>query len=106
MKPASLNPTIERTLNSYFFIFAENLNGYLNELLLEVNMFTTYEDRTNPHISIHRNNCNQLRKRGGRHKDGKIHYKQHNSYVAANAYADSINLPKKVCSFCKPQERA
>jgi len=62
--------------------------------------FTTYENRTNPHIAIHRDGCNQLRKRGGEHKDGQDHYVQHATHEDAIAYAQSTGLPPTECSFC------
>ncbi len=64
--------------------------------------FTTYENRANPHITIHRDNCNQLRKRGGIHKYGQGHYKQHETYNDAKMYAQGTKLPLLDCSFCKP----
>ena len=66
--------------------------------------FTTYENRANPHVAIHRDNCNQLRKRGGIHRHGQGEYKEHETLEAARAYADGTGLPVIVCSFCDPKE--
>jgi hypothetical protein len=62
-------------------------------------MYTTYENRNNPHVAIHREECNQLRKRGG---VGRGEYKNHVNYDAARLYAESTGLPIQDCSFCKP----
>lgn len=82
-------------MNSIFF---KNLLGIQGDPM----SFTTYENRRNPHVSIHRDDCNQLRKRGGQHNDGEIHYVNHPTYNAAREYAQKLNLPIKDCTFCKP----
>lgn len=66
--------------------------------------FITYEDRKNPHVAIHEEGCNQLEKRGGKHKDGKQHYEKHNTYKDAIKYAQGVKLPIQNCSFCKPDK--
>lgn len=38
-------------------------------------MFVTYENRNNPHVTIHRAHCGQVRKRGGVHSYGQGKYK-------------------------------
>lgn len=62
--------------------------------------FTTYENRHNPHVAIHRQDCNQLRKRGG---EGRGEYKDHDSMADAKAYASTTGLPVQECSFCQPK---
>jgi len=65
--------------------------------------FTTYSNKNNPHVAIHCDDCNQIRKRGGHHsKNAKGSYADHETYAAAKAFADSTNLPLKNCSFCQP----
>ena len=65
--------------------------------------FTTYENRANRHVAIHRDTCNHLRKHGGVHKDGQDHYKPHLIYKEAKTYADRTKLPLLNCSSCNPQ---
>lgn len=36
--------------------------------------FTTFENRHNPHVTIHRDGCGQIAKRGGEASDGQVHY--------------------------------
>lgn len=64
--------------------------------------FTTYENVANPHVTIHRDGCNQIRKRGGEHKYGQGGYRHHESYMDARNYAEGTRLPVKDCSFCAP----
>jgi hypothetical protein len=64
--------------------------------------FTTYKNTANPHVSIHLDGCKQLKKHGGIHKYNNGSYEYHDSYSDANNYAESTGLPKKICSFCKP----
>ena len=33
--------------------------------------FVTYENRRNPHVTIHAEGCSQIRKRGGEHAHGE-----------------------------------
>jgi|MDTC01.2.fsa_nt_gb hypothetical protein len=54
--------------------------------------FTTYENRNNPHAAIHRDTCNQLRKRGGVHTQGQGKYEEHDTYEAALAHAQRTGL--------------
>ncbi len=61
--------------------------------------FTTYENKRNPHITIHRDGCWQIKKRGGQ---GEGHYEYHRTYSDAKAYAKTTGLPIIDCSFCKP----
>lgn len=65
-------------------------------------MFETYENRHNPHVTIHRSNCTQLRKRGGEHKYRQGRYKTHAAFAQAVDYADSTGLPVINCSYCSP----
>ena len=64
--------------------------------------FTTYENTANPHVTIHRAGCGQIRKRGGEHQYGQGSYHDHNSYDEALQHARRTKLPIKDCSFCKP----
>jgi hypothetical protein len=64
--------------------------------------FVTYENRRNPHVTIHRAECGQPRKRGGRHRYGQGGYHEHTTYSAAREYADSTGLPLIICSYCNP----
>lgn len=65
-------------------------------------MFETYENRHNPHVTIHRHNCRQLREHGGIHKYKQGGYKKHAEWQQAINYANSLNLPIWVCSYCQP----
>jgi hypothetical protein len=64
--------------------------------------FTTYENRSNPHVAIHKENCNQLRKRGGEHVNDQGKYEEHLTYKDALQYANSTELRVINCSFCDP----
>ena len=64
--------------------------------------FTTYENRANPHVAIHKENCKQLRKRGGEHVNDQGKYEEHLTYKDALQYANSTGLPVIDCSFCDP----
>jgi len=61
--------------------------------------YITYENRNNPHITIHENTCNQIGKRGG---VGRGVYKKHNTFQSAKKYSESTGLTIKICSFCNP----
>lgn len=65
-------------------------------------MFVTYENRHNPHVTIHRVGCGQIRKRGGEHKHNQGEYKNHGTLPHATAYANATGLPVIDCSYCKP----
>jgi hypothetical protein len=65
-------------------------------------MFVTYENRHNPHVTIHHANCTQIAKHGGEHKYGQGEYKTHATLAAADAYAASTGLPVIHCSYCGP----
>ena len=62
--------------------------------------FITYENRVNPHITIHKIGCKQIKKNGG---EGRGEYNEFRTYTDADNYANTTNLPKRNCSFCKPQ---
>ena len=67
--------------------------------------FTTYKNRANPHVTIHRDDCGQIRKRGGKHKYGQGEYKRHKTYQAARKYAEQTDIPIiKDCSYCSPDK--
>jgi len=61
--------------------------------------YTTYENRNNPHITIHKDDCNQIAKLEG---VGKGKYKKHSTLQSAQKYAENTGLPIKMCSFCNP----
>jgi hypothetical protein len=61
--------------------------------------YTTYENRRNPHITIHNNGCSQIRKNGG---DGEGEYHNHRTLTDAENYAAATGLPVIKCSFCNP----
>lgn len=65
--------------------------------------FVTYENRRNPHATVHKAVCNQIAKNGGEHKYGQGSYKEHKTFAEAENYAKSTNLPIIYCSFCVPQ---
>jgi hypothetical protein len=62
-------------------------------------MYTTYENRKNPHIAIHRDGCAQIGKNGG---VGEGEYHQYATLADAEAYANNTGLPIVRCSFCNP----
>lgn len=64
--------------------------------------FTTYENNRNPHVTIHKDDCSQIRKHGGEHKYDQGRYRNHANYEQAHEYALQTKLPLKDCSFCKP----
>jgi hypothetical protein len=64
--------------------------------------FTTYENTRNRHVTIHKDGCRQIRKRGGEHKYCQGRYESHATYRQAQAYAAATKLPVINCSFCKP----
>ena len=65
-------------------------------------MFVTYENRANPHVTIHRDSCGHLRKHGGEHKYNQGGYKNHRTLSEAIAYSKTTGLPANECSACKP----
>lgn len=64
--------------------------------------FTTYKNIANPHVTIHRDGCNQIKKHGGQHQYDQGSYEHHETYVDAKAYAESTGLLMINSSFCKP----
>jgi hypothetical protein len=64
--------------------------------------FVTYENRRNPHVTIHAANCSQIRKRGGEHKYDQGEYRDHQTLDAAEHHAQDTGLPLIYCSFCRP----
>jgi len=67
--------------------------------------FTTYENVANPHVTIHKDGCSQIKKHGGEDKHGYGSYKHHETFDSALKYAKSTKLPVKTCAFCKPDSR-
>jgi len=63
--------------------------------------YITYENRHNPHIAIHKENCNHLRKHGG---VGIGEYKDFDTLEAARRYAENTGLPVILCSSCNPDK--
>ncbi len=64
-------------------------------------VFETYENRHNPHVTIHGEGCTQPRKRGGDHKFDQGEYRQHATLLEAERYAQGLGLPVIRCSFCQ-----
>jgi hypothetical protein len=62
--------------------------------------FVTYENRANPHVTVHSENCRQIRKNGGNDKHGHGKYKNHATLSDADAYARTTDLPVRHCAFC------
>lgn len=62
--------------------------------------FITYENRRNPHITIHKVGCTQIEKNGG---TGEGEYKKFELLKDAEIYAESTNLEIKHCFFCNPK---
>lgn len=67
-------------------------------------MFVTYENRRNPHVTIHAAGCSQIAKNGGQHKYGQGGYRNHATYAEATRYAKGTGLKCILCSFCKPAD--
>lgn len=90
-------------INEFFDKSKNNENGIniISEAL--VVEYETYENRNNPHITIHKKGCSQLRKRGGIHNYGQGKYCKFISLEEARAYAKTTGFPIKECSFCNPQ---
>jgi hypothetical protein len=65
-------------------------------------MFVTYENRANPHVTIHREGCGHLRKHGGVHKYNQGGYQNHSTLEAAHAYSNDTGLPVGECQACRP----
>jgi hypothetical protein len=68
--------------------------------------YETYENRNNPHVTIHKVHCSQLRKRGGLHRHGQGKYRAHRDFAEAERYAGSTGLPVKFCKYCTPDQSA
>jgi len=64
--------------------------------------FVTYQNRRNPHVTIHLQRCRQIAKNGGEHKYSQGNYSSHMTYAEAHSYAENTKLPLIHCSFCKP----
>lgn len=64
--------------------------------------FITYENTHNPHITIHRRGCRQVKKRGGVHSHNQGRYREHVDLGSAMAYAQQSGLAVIRCSFCNP----
>lgn len=62
--------------------------------------FITYENRSKPHVTIHKESCNQPRKHGGKHVNNQGKYENHLTYKDALQYANSTGLPVWKCSYC------
>jgi hypothetical protein len=67
--------------------------------------FVTYENRRNPHVTIHVEGCSQIRKRGGEHAHGQGEYHEHVTFSEAQLYARQTGLPVIECSFCNPADQ-
>lgn len=67
--------------------------------------YVTYENRNNPHVTIHVPGCGQIRKRGGSHKYDQGKYENHDTLYEARTYAGSTGLRVACCSFCRPNSQ-
>ena len=63
--------------------------------------YETYENTSNRHVTIHKADCSQLRKRGGVHRHGQGGYKGHPTFAEAKTYAESTGLPIEPCGYCQ-----
>ncbi len=61
--------------------------------------YITYENIHNPHVAIHCEGCNQIRKRGGVHKYNQGKYMEHITYQDARKYAEGTGLPIQIAPF-------
>ena len=84
-------------LLGYKLLESEGANGK------SADAFVTYENYRDPHVTIHRAGCSQIRKRGGQHKYGQGAYKEHFTFEQAEQYANSTNLKIVRCSYCDPE---
>ena len=62
--------------------------------------YVTYENRNEPHVTIHKVGCNQIAKNGG---EGRGSYACFENYADARKFAKTTNLEIKDCSFCNPK---
>lgn len=76
-------------------------NPPADELTADIS-YETYENTSNRHVTIHKVDCSQLRKRGGVHRHGQGGYKAHATLADAESYAASTGLPIKPCGYCQP----
>jgi len=67
-----------------------------------VMVYITYENKRNPHVTIHVDGCGQIRKNGGHHKYKQGKYESHQDYSEAYQYSIQTGLPIINCSFCRP----
>lgn len=99
----SQNSVIAKKLDEYNYVrIVMNIDVGLSNNRDERMCFTTYKNVANPHVTIHREGCNQIKKHGGNHQYNQGSYEHHETYADAKAYAESTGLPIKNCFFCKP----
>jgi hypothetical protein len=67
--------------------------------------FITYENSRNLHVTIHREGCGRIAKRGGQHTYGQGVDKTHDSYGEARRYAEGTRRRVIDCSYCSPPVR-
>ncbi len=65
--------------------------------------FLTYENRYDPHVTVHKTDCRHPYKHGGNHKYKQGTYRDHSTFAEADAYAQSTGLKIIYCSTCNPQ---
>jgi hypothetical protein len=65
--------------------------------------YTTYENTHNPHVTIHFDNCKQLKKHGGVQNYNQGCYKNYPTFSQAHTYVLTTKLPLILCSFCNPK---
>lgn len=66
--------------------------------------YITYENRNNPHISIHKIGCSQILKNGGNNISGRDGYCAFDTIEKAELYAEATKLELKYCKTCNPKE--
>lgn len=95
---------VAKKVDEYNYVrIVKNKNVRHSKKGIEKRGFTTYQNIANPHVTIHRDGCNQIKKHGGNHKYDQGSYEHHEIYADAKAYAESTGLRVKNCSFCKPE---
>lgn len=80
-----------------------------SKLLFDENLFPfiTYQNKHNPHITIHKFECEKVAQHGGIPSKPFQEYTLFMSYKSAEIYAEAVkstspSLEIKICSFCNP----
>lgn len=97
------NSSVAKKVDEYHYVrIVMNKNVRLPNKADDERGFTTYKNIANPHVTIHCDGCNQIKKHGGQHQYGQGSYEHHATYADAKTYGKSTGLPMRDCSFCKP----